>query len=104
LAEKVVHTSVIEGDGAGYDIKSYDADGNPKFIEVKATMGSALTPFFLSPNEIEFSKHKPERYFLYRLYEFDPKTKVGKVFVLQGDLTTQVNLSPSQFKADFRID
>ena len=53
LADKVLHVSVMEGDGAGHDIKSFDLDGNPKFIEIKTTKGPASTPFFISPNELE---------------------------------------------------
>lgn len=48
LADKVVHVSVVEGDGAGHDIKSYDHLGNPKFIEIKTTKGSSTTPFFIA--------------------------------------------------------
>ena len=103
LAEKVVHISVVEGDGAGHDIKSFDLDGNPKYIEIKTTKGSASTPFFISPNELEYSKQHPKGYHLYRLYEFDPHTKVGKVIVLRGNLSDQINLIPTQYRADFNI-
>jgi hypothetical protein len=100
LAEKVIHVSVIEGDGAGHDIKSYDVDGTPKFIEIKTTKGSGNTPFFISPNELEYSRQHPEGYHLYRLYEFEPHSKTGKVFVLRGDLSSQINLIPTQYKAE----
>jgi len=35
LAEKVNHIAKNKGDGLGYDILSYDKDGNKLFIEVK---------------------------------------------------------------------
>jgi hypothetical protein len=41
LAEMVVHVAKVEGDGAGYDIKSYTSDGEQKFIEVKTTRGAS---------------------------------------------------------------
>lgn len=103
LAEKVVHVSVVEGDGAGHDVKSFDLGGNPKYIEIKTTKGSASTPFFISPNELAYSKQHPDGYYLYRLHEFDPNTRVGKVIVLRGDLTSQLNITPTQYKADFNI-
>ena len=103
LADKVIHVSVIEGDGAGHDIKSYDTLGNPKFIEIKTTKGSSTTPFFISPNELEFSRQHPENYFLYRVYEFDPVLRTGKYFILQGDLSSQISLTPTQFKAQVGI-
>jgi len=99
LADKVVHISAVEGDGAGYDIKSFDAEGNVKFIEVKTTKGSANTSFFISPNELEFSKQKPSNYFLYRLYEYQVETASSKVYILKGNLLEQINVTPTQFKA-----
>ena len=99
LADKVVHVSKVEGDGAGYDVRSYDLDGSPKFIEIKTTKGPATTPFFISPNELAFSIQHPENYFLYRVYKFDAETRVGKVFALRGDLSTQIDLIPTQYKA-----
>jgi hypothetical protein len=99
LADKVVHISVVEGDGAGYDIKSFDREGSIKFIEVKTTKGSANTSFFISPNELEFSKQKANNYFLYRLYEYQVDTACSKVYILKGNLMEQINITPTQFKA-----
>jgi len=99
LADRVLHVSVVEGDGAGHDLRSFEVDGTPKFIEIKTTKGSAITPFFISPNELEFSKQHPTNYHLYRLYEFDSDTKTAKAFVLKGDLSNQIRLIPTQFKA-----
>ena len=99
LADKVVHVSEVEGDGAGHDVRSFDDGGNPKFIEVKTTKGPALTPFFISPNELAFSNQHPDNYFLYRVYEFDAETRCGKVFVLNGNLSKKISLVPTQYKA-----
>lgn len=99
LADKVLHVSAVEGDGAGYDIKSYDAEGNVKYIEVKTTKGLATTSFFISPNELEFSKQHQDNYLLYRLFEFEVDTASAKVFILKGDLSSQLEIIPTQFKA-----
>jgi len=100
LADKVVHVSVVEGDGAGYDIRSYGPDGKSKFIEVKSTKGSASSPFFISPNEIEFSKKNPNNYHLYRLFDLDTLSKSAKAYVVLGDLSGQLDLRPTQFIAE----
>jgi len=100
LAEQVVHVSVVEGDGAGYDIKSFTNDGVEKFIEVKTTKGTATAAFFISPNEIEFSRRNSSRFFLYRLYEVDASTRSAKAFVLSGDLSLCLDLRPTQFIAE----
>jgi len=40
LVKKLTHVSIEEGDGAGYDIRSYSLDGSPIYLEVKTTTGS----------------------------------------------------------------
>jgi hypothetical protein len=45
LAEKVKHVAIEEGDGAGYDVKSFFVDGRPKYIEVKTTAGPKTADF-----------------------------------------------------------
>lgn len=100
LADKVVHVSVVEGDGAGHDIKSFTVDGQVKFIEVKSTKGSASAAFFISPNEVEFSKKNAKSFYLYRLYDVDSNTRSAKVYVLSGDLTNSLELRPTQFIAE----
>jgi len=39
LAERIRWVSHVDGDGAGYDILSFDPDGNDRLIEVKTTNG-----------------------------------------------------------------
>ena len=51
LLKKIRWVSAEEGDGAGYDILSFEPDGRERLIEVKTTNGAARTPFFLSENE-----------------------------------------------------
>ncbi len=99
LAEKITHTSLIEGDGAGYDIKSYTPDGDIKYIEVKTTSGVKDTIFFLSINELKFSQKYSENYYLYRVYEFNKEVKYGKLHIIKGDLNRHFNLEPIKFKA-----
>jgi hypothetical protein len=47
LTKLISHVSKIEGDGAGYDIKSFTLEGEDKFIEVKTTRGD-MEPSFVS--------------------------------------------------------
>jgi hypothetical protein len=70
LAEKVAHVSVDEGDGAGYDIKSFTPEGSVKYIEVKTTNGGVNTDFFMSPNELKFAESNPYTFYLYRVFNF----------------------------------
>jgi len=98
LAELVEHTAT-KNSAAGFDIKSYNAStGAEKYIEVKTTCGSAKTPFFISPNELEKSYELGESYWLYRIYNFG-KASGAEFYKLSGDMNEALNLEPSGFKA-----
>jgi hypothetical protein len=98
LADKIEHISVNQGDGAGFDIKSYDHMGRELFIEVKTTKYRKEAPFFISSNEVEFAKSHASRYSLYRVYQY---SKNPRLFMLPGDITKNCNLSVTQYRAGF---
>ncbi|MDB4001839.1 DUF3883 domain-containing protein [Oceanospirillaceae bacterium] len=85
LAELVRHVSVQEGNGAGYDILSFDDLGRKKYIEVKATRGGLSTDCFISPNELAFAKSKGAQFSIYRVYDFKVDTTSASFSVLIGD-------------------
>jgi hypothetical protein len=91
--------SKVEGDSAGYDIRSFEPHGKHRFIEVKTTRGGATTSFFISPNEIAFSAKNPESYVLFRLYEFDDESGSAKTFLLTGSISSVLSLEPTAFRA-----
>ena len=70
LAERVEHVSVSEGDGTGYDIRSFEAHGLDRLSEVKTTAYGKQTPFFVSKNEVAVSQDHGTKFHLYRLFEF----------------------------------
>src|SRR5271157_5199580 len=55
LARQVRWTAAEDGDGAGYDVLSFNRVGHTRLLEVKTTNGSAHTPFFLTRNERELA-------------------------------------------------
>ncbi len=59
LARKVRWVSQEDGDGAGYDIHSYNARGEDRLLEVKTTRGARTTPFFLTRNEVSLAEERP---------------------------------------------
>lgn len=99
LANQVVHVAVEEGDGAGYDIRSFDSEGKPMFIEVKTSVSGKLTPFFITRNELEFARTHSADYFLYRLYELDEVRNSAKFFIRRGDPVEYFELSPRLYAA-----
>jgi hypothetical protein len=100
LAELVRHVAVVEGDGTGYDIASFELDGADRFIEVKTTRSGAQTDFFISANEVQFSILQGSSYYLYRVYDFDPSVRRGQYYVRRGSLVDDVSLQlqPVQFR------
>lgn len=96
LASRVEHTSANRGDGAGFDVLSFENDGRERFIEVKTTAFAKATPFFMSRNEVDFSSQRPDSYHLYRLFEF---RAAPRMFMLKGDMRTQLTLDAVSYRA-----
>jgi len=86
----------------GYDIKSVEPNGDPKYIEVKTT--SNQTPrFFISRNEFRVSKLHKENYWIYIVI-----LKKRKILMF-NDIPEKVNsgflsLEPSNFEVIFDLE
>ncbi len=98
LADQVRWVADLDGDGAGYDILSFEPDGRRRLIEVKTTTGVATTPFFLTRNEEAFAREKPDEFRLARVYDF---TRSPRMFELQPPLTDHVRLETETWRAGF---
>ncbi len=98
LAEKVRHTSMVEGDGAGYDLLSFTDEGEPKYVEVKTTRGPSQSSFYMSANEVRFSKQHQDNYYLYRVYAYDDDRNSGKFYIATGDVSEVFNLTPTHYR------
>ena len=103
LADNITHTSVIEGDGAGYDIKSFNKDGSARYIEVKATRGSIDADFYMSPNEIKFSQLHASNFYLYRVYNMRNETGAPHVYIIEGNVLDNFEASPTNFRMNFSV-
>lgn len=101
LAELIVHVSEVEGDGAGYDIRSFKEDGSPLFIEVKSTRGEAETSFFISAAELEFSDKHPDQYALVRV--FNLQDTGAEFYRLTGNLREQLQLDATAYRAKLGV-
>ena len=96
LSRQVRWVSQEDGDGVGYDIASSELDGRPKLIEVKTTTGTAVTPFFITANEVAVSQEQAEHYQLFRLHSF-PKTPT--IRILRPPIAEVATLTPVAFRA-----
>lgn len=99
LADRVRWVSDQDGDGAGYDIASFETDGRPRLIEVKTTNGWERTPFHISRNELAVAEERRRDWCLVRLWNFarDPRA-----FELRPPLEVHVSLMPTSFQASFK--
>lgn len=96
LADRVEHIAANVGDGAGFDIRSFEENGEDRLIEVKTTAYGKQTPFFLSRNEVDVSRERASRYHLYRVFRFrqDPR-----LYTVNGSLERICRLEAVQFRA-----
>lgn len=103
LRKKVIHVSIEEGDGAGYDILSYETSGKPKFLEVKTTTGPKDTPFYLTENEKAFIEAYQEEAEIVRVYNFDTVVENGDVYRISGKtFLDHVHLQAIAYKATLK--
>ena len=65
----------------GWDITSYDKDGNEIYIEVKSTRGKELNSIGITRNEWDAAKKKGDKYYIYLVNN----ALNEKVNGLQGD-------------------
>ena len=96
LARQVEHVAVTQGDGLGYDIRSFETDGADRLVEVKTTRFGIETPFFVSRNEVRVSEAEGEIYHVHRVFTFE---KNPRLFILKGNLRRVCELTPVQYVA-----
>lgn len=98
LAQGVRWVARDDGDGAGYDIRSFALSGEERLLEVKTTAGNQQTPFFISANELELASRRSDAFRIVRIYDF---LRQPRAFKLAPPLELAVNLYPCQFRAVF---
>jgi hypothetical protein len=98
LADRVRWVSDLDGDGAGYDIASFRADGSRRLIEVKTTNGWEYTPFHISRNEYDVGETNPDVWRLVRVWNF---RREPSAFELSPPLANHLALTPASFLATF---
>jgi hypothetical protein len=96
LASRVRWTARDDGDGLGYDVLSFDTQGHERYIEVKTTALGDQTPFYITSAELDFARRHANNYALYRVYDV---LSEPRFFVLEGDITDVLELSPMTYSA-----
>lgn len=97
LAGRVEWIAQTCGDGMGFDVLSFDETTDAeRFVEVKTTGLGKFFPFYVTKNEVRCSEACPDRYRLFRVFEF---SKQPRIYVLNGALSEACRLDPVQFRA-----
>ncbi len=96
LAKRVEWTARERGDGAGYDISSFNTDESTRLIEVKTTGLAKEFPFMVTSNEVRTSEREADSFQLYRVFDF---AKSPRMYVLKGSLRSTCRLEPTQYRA-----
>jgi hypothetical protein len=73
------------------DYQSHIINRQQVYIEVKTTNSSKYQPFYISANELTYSKEYENRYSLYRVNDFNKKSRI---FQLSG----AVNINACVFR------
>ncbi len=98
LARKIRWVAAEDGDGAGYDILSFEPSGQERLIEVKTTNGAARTPFFLTRNEHKTAAACADSWRLYRVHLF---AQSPRIFTVTPPLDATLHLRPEAWRASF---
>lgn len=96
LAARVRWIARDVGDGAGYDVASFELDGAARHIEVKTTRGGASTPFYLSAGELAFATAHPRTACIYRVYDIGG---APQVYEIRPPYESELTLEPITYRA-----
>ena len=96
LARKVRWVAMEDGDGAGFDVLSFDGNGKERLIEVKTTNGAAQTPFFMTRNEMAVAEERADHWHLYRVHLFAQRPRI---FTVRPPLANALRLNPETWRA-----
>ena len=96
LVRQIEWTAQVRGDGAGYDIRSFNADGTLRLIEVKTTGLGKYFPFHVSVNEVRCSEARPREFHLYRVFKFGTD---ARLYMLPGAISGSCYLDAIQYRA-----
>jgi hypothetical protein len=100
---QVIDVPRVEGDGAGYDIRSVrrTQEGiSTYFIEVKTTTGDANTPFFLTENERNFAALNADQLEIVRLHSLDQSKGEYQEYRLAGGQLLNMVMTPVTYRVE----
>lgn len=83
-------------DHRGYDIRSFEPDGEERLLEIKTTNGHARTRFWLSRTQYEVAAQNPSTYRVRRVFHFQ---NGAEMFDIKPPLDVGLRLIPDKYLA-----
>jgi hypothetical protein len=79
LADGVRWVADLDGDGYGYDVRSFEPDGQERLLEIKTTCGHERTAFWLTRREIDVAAEQCGVYRIRRVFHFRNRAQMFEV-------------------------
>jgi len=106
LAKQVKWISRDDGDGFGYDIKSYEIDTSGKvktiYIEVKSTSSSLSADFEMSSREYKFAKEHMRKKD-YKLYRVSKRNNKNVGYIIES-FEEKFDVNPSSYTVSIKVE
>jgi hypothetical protein len=99
LAKDVRWVSDLDGDGYGYDVKSFETDGRQRLLEIKTTCGNERTPFWMTKRECDVAAEQGDIYRVRRVFHFRNEVKM---FEISPPLEARLLMTSATFMASPR--
>lgn len=99
LADNVRWVSDLDGDGYGYDVRSFEPDGQERLLEIKTTCGHERTPFWLTKREVDVATERSDRYRVRRVFHFRNR---AQMFEIAPPLENALSMTPTTYIAEPR--
>ncbi|MBR1130445.1 DUF3883 domain-containing protein [Bradyrhizobium iriomotense] len=99
LADDVRWVSHLDGDGYGYDVRSFEPDGQERLLETKTTCGHERTAFWLTRREVDVAAEQSDRFRIRRVFHFRNRPQM---FELAPPLEHALLMTPTTYSAEPR--
>ena len=99
LADDVRWVSDLDGDGYGYDVRSFETDGQERLLEIKTTCGHERTAFWLTRREVDVAAERRDRYRIRRVFHFRNR---AQMFEIAPPLEHALLMTPTTYSAEPR--
>lgn len=79
LADRIRWVSELDGDGYGFDVRSFQPDGKERLLEIKTTCGHERTAFWLTKREVDVASEKSDIYRIRRVFHFRNQARMFEI-------------------------